>query len=130
MKVVPLRELRAHRGLQALNCFARTFTTFCSTCSTPRTSSSGVREISSACRSNRCGVTTTLTSPVSSSSVRKTNPLAVPGRWRQITSPAVATVSPSRPFSSRSRAVRTPFGASTSRTCDIGWPASEMPVMR
>jgi hypothetical protein len=89
-----------------------------------------VREISSAWRSKRWGVTTTLIRPVSSSSVRKTNPFAVPGRWRQITSPAVATRSPSRPCRSRSIALRTPFGWSTGRTCTIGCPASEIPVMR
>ena len=41
-----------------------------------------------AVRSKRCGVTMALAKPVSSSRVMKTNPLAVPGRWRTITTPA------------------------------------------
>ena len=35
--------------------------------------------------SNRCGVTMALAKPVSSSTVMKTKPLAVPGRWRTMT---------------------------------------------
>ena len=54
--------------------------------------------------------------PVSSSSVRKTNPFAVPGRCRTMTAPAVAT---RRPFAIRviSFAVTTPSARSFSRKC-------------
>ena len=95
-----------------------------------RTRRRGLVEIMSAWRSKRCGVTTTLTIPVSSSSERKTKPRAVPGRWRQMTSPAVPTRSPSRPRVSRSRAVRRPLGARAARRWRMGWPLSEIPVMR
>ena len=47
-------------------------------------------------RSYRSGRTMMLTRPVSSSRVRNRKPLAVPGRWRQITAPGHAHACPSR----------------------------------
>ena len=41
------------------------------------------------------GVTIAFMMPVSSSMLRKTKPLAVPGRWRTITLPAMRTMRPS-----------------------------------
>ena len=46
---------------------------------------------------NTSGVMIALAMPVSSSSDRNTNPLAVPGRWRVITAPATRTRRPGRP---------------------------------
>ena len=112
-----------------MNSSPRRFTTFCSIWSVPRTSSKGVREMSRACFSKRGGVMTTFSIPVSSSSVRKTKPLAVPGRWRQITSPATPTRAPSF-CRVVSRAVSTPLGTSSGRRCRMGWPFNERPVIR
>jgi chromate transporter len=111
------------------NCSPLRLRTRPSTSSSPRTRRSGDVVSSSAWRSNRFGVTTMFTSPVSSSNVRKTNPFAVPGRCRQITSPATAMRDPPRTRST-SRAESTLLGARRDRRCRIGWPLSDTPVIR
>ena len=60
-----------------------------------------------------------LAMPVSSSSVRKTNPLAVPGRCRVMTAPATRTRRPCRPRG-RSIARSTPRSASSVRRSASG----------
>lgn len=59
-----------------------------SRCRTPRTPSRRAVRSSRRWRSARWAWTMMLASPVSSSMVRKMTPLAVPGRWRQVTMPA------------------------------------------
>ena len=58
--------------------------------------------------SNTLGQTTMLTMPVSSSSVRKITPLAVPGRWRTSTRPATLTRRPASLSSQCAALVMTP----------------------
>ena len=69
----------------------------------------------------------TLEMPVSSSSVRNTNPLAVPGRCRVITIPATRTRRPSRACG-RSDARSTPRNASVMRCSAIGCGPMVSPV--
>jgi hypothetical protein len=88
--------------------------------SVPSTTSPGDPTISARWRRNKSGRTIAWAIPVSSSSVRKTKPFAVPGRWRTMTAPAARTRAPSG--SSRSRAaVSTDLAARRGRTCSIRW---------
>ena len=57
--------------------------------------------------------------PVSSSSVRNTNPFAVPGRWRVMTMPATRTRRPFRALG-RSEARSTPRSDRSPRRSAIG----------
>src|SRR5262245_24690971 len=71
------------------------------------------------------GHTTTLTIPVSSSSVRKITPLAVPGRWRTSTRPATAARRPANRSSQCSALVRMPRAASCRRKKAMGCAFSD-----
>ena len=61
------------------------------------------------CFSTSQGWTTTLVRPVSSSSVTKTMPVAVPGRWRPVTMPA-ARIRARLPLVRRAAAERSGVG--------------------
>ena len=75
------------------------------------------------------GLTMTFTRPSSSSSTRKTNPLAVPGRWRQTTRPATSTEVPSGPEASMALG-RTPScpPKAEERRKGMGWWLGERPM--
>ena len=73
---------------------ATTCTTSPSRCSRPVTLRQRPAITARRKRSKIFAQTTMLAVPVSSSSVTKITPLAVPGRWRQITMPATATRAP------------------------------------
>ena len=60
----------------------------------PSMTRNGSSVIKSRIRSNKSGVTIAFETPVSSSRLMNTKPFAVPGRWRQITFPAIWTVAP------------------------------------
>ena len=79
------------------------------------------------CSSYTCGRMITLLMPVSSSSVRKTKPLAVPGRCRVMTHPAMRTRWPGR-WRGRSMARSTPRRASDARWNVIGCAPIVSPV--
>lgn len=55
--------------------------------------------------------TTTLTIPYSSSSVTKVTPLAIPGRCRSTTKPAIRVGAPARPAISSAAALKAPVAA-------------------
>jgi len=57
------------------------------------TTSAGSRLITRRDSSKRRGLTIAFASPVSSSSVMKQKPFAVPGRWRVMTEPQMLTLS-------------------------------------
>ena len=65
-----------------------------SCCHTPYTPSKGALSTSLRCSSTSDGQTITLTVPVSSSSVKNSTPLAVPGRWRTVTMPQARATCP------------------------------------
>ena len=93
----------------------------------PSTSRNGIRTASVRCRSNGSGRMITFEMPVSASSVRNTNPFAVPGRCRVITIPAMRTRHPSRACV-RSMAHSTPRSASVVRCSNIGGGPIVSPV--
>ena len=97
----------ARSALASRICAAMTWITSSSYSTRPRTSISRAAMITLRCLAIRSGQITRLTTPVSSSSVMKHTPLALPGRWRISTSPASLTRRPSRMALSRS-AVRKP----------------------
>ncbi|MCU0256525.1 MAG: carbohydrate binding family 9 domain-containing protein [Vicinamibacterales bacterium] len=106
---------------------ARTAVTPSCCCSTPSTTTNGSWTITVRWASNRSGRTMTLAMPVSSSSVRKQKPLAVPGRWRVITAPATRTRRPCR-APGRSAARRTPRSARSRRFSAMGCGPMVRPV--
>ena len=85
----------------------------------PPTTSAGAVVSSVRSAAKRCGVTMALAKPVSSSSVMKKKPLAVPGRWRTITVPAASMRVPSG-TSARSTARRMPRARKSGRSSDTG----------
>src|SRR5260370_11198611 len=87
--------------------------------STPSTTRPGEPTMSWRCFCRRSGEITAWDMPVSSSRVRKRSPLAVPGRWRTMTDPALRTPSPLRQWP-RSAAATTPRRLSRGRTCASG----------
>ena len=103
---------------------ARTDTPPC-VCRMPSTSSTSLVTTTWPWVSNRSGRMVMFTSPVSSSRVRNTKPLAVPGRWRQMTAPATRTRAPSR-SRARSKARLTPRASkSVSMQCHRMRPDGE-----
>ena len=112
------------RGVKSKNSRAMRWTTSPSRCSSPLTPIS--RDPSTARRffSNTLGQTMMLAMPVSSSSVAKITPVAVPGRCRTSTSPAVCTIRPAGAVTSCS-ARRNPCRSSMERKKLSGWPLSE-----
>ena len=98
-------------------------------CTLPRTSARRPPRIARRHFSRMLGQTTTFTVPVSSSSVMKITPLALPGRWRTSTSPAVAARAPSCARATVS-AASAPRPASRSRRNESGWARSERRSVR
>ena len=66
----------------------------CSLCSLPVTATKRAPSTIARSRSKTFGHTMILATPVSSSSVMKMTPCAVPGRWRTSTRPATVTRAP------------------------------------
>src|SRR6185503_4476164 len=108
MQQLPLRNLRQNRGgpdhrkscevvLASAACSSRSIRsalmliTPSTCCSLPSIIRKGSCVITSRNVSNIGGATTALLTPVSSSRLMNTKPFAVPGRWRQITFPAMRT---------------------------------------
>ncbi len=75
------------------------------------------------------GQTMRLAMPLSSSMVMNTVPLAVPGRWRTMTTSARRSFAPSRACVASAQ-VMAPAAASFSRSRAQGWARSERPVLR
>ena len=77
--------------------------------------------------STRCRQTTTLTLPVSSSSVTNITPLAVSGRWRQVTRPAVRAALPCGSVCSFLGSQDTPALVNGRASSASGWRPSVRP---
>src|SRR6266849_7264155 len=95
----------------------------------PSTTSSALHSTGRRFRSKVGGSITMLEMPVSSSSERKTNPFAVPGRWRTMHSPPARTRCPLRILGS-SAALRTPSRRNLSLSSDTGCCPTVIPVPR